>query len=76
MASEYTYSPCMDFFIERLALGAGLLLQFQQLLQHRVDMILLLDRDVGQQVVMLLAQKGEEVHLREDFGNLAQILGS
>ena len=27
----------------RLALGAGLLLQFQQLLQHRVDVILLLD---------------------------------
>ena len=25
---------------------------------------------------MLLAQKREEVHLREDFGNLAQILGA
>lgn len=36
-------------------------------------MVLLLDRDVGEQMVVLFAQEREEIHLREYVGDFAQV---
>ncbi len=37
----------------------------QQLLQQALDVVLLLDRDVGEQMVVLFVQEREEIHLRK-----------
>ena len=58
----------------RLVLRGLLLLQGKDLLQHRLDVVLLLDAQTGQQVVVLLVEEGTEIQLRERLADLIQIL--
>ena len=65
---------CHQHLAHGIGLGRGFLLQGKKLLQYAVDVVLLLDRDDREQVVMLLTQEREEVHLRENVGDLVEIL--
>lgn len=67
---------CQQHLAHGIGLGRGFLLQGKKLLQYAVDVVLLLDRDDREQVVMLLTQKREEVHLREHVGDLVEILAA
>ena len=63
-------------FAGHSAFGAVFVLHLDQLLQDGVDIVLLLNRDVAQQVVVLLAHKAEQVNLRESPADLLQILAA
>ena len=67
---------CQQHPAHGIGLGRGFLLQGKKLLQYALDMVLLLDRDDREQVVMLLTQKREEVHIREQIGNFVEKLAA